>query len=81
MADDGLVLLSGELEELIGRHFAAEDQPVVRETLRSYGALRPGPVTDRVQFDLLHLCAGDVDRVKRLAKMAASDPRDVMVHE
>jgi hypothetical protein len=81
MGQDENASLSSELEELIRIHFDPQAQPAVRATLLSYAAARPGPVTDRVQFDLLHLSAGDADRLKRLTDLAAQDPRDVMSQE
>jgi hypothetical protein len=81
MEQDEDASLSSELEELIRTHFDPQAQSAVRATLLSYAAARPGPVTDRVQFDLLHLSAGDADRLKRLADLGAQDPRDVMSQE
>jgi hypothetical protein len=81
MGQDEDASLSSELEELIRIHFDPQARPGVRATLLSYAAARPGPVTDRVQFDLLHLSAGDADRLKRLADLAAQDARDVMSQE
>jgi hypothetical protein len=78
---DDAVSLSSELEELIRGLYAPQEQSSVRATLMSYAAANPGAVTDRVQFDLLHLGAGDAEQVKRLAGVAAQDPRDVMSGE
>jgi hypothetical protein len=54
------------MEELIRIHYAPQAQSAVRAILLAYAAAGCGPITDRVQFDLLHLGAGDPDRVKRL---------------
>lgn len=81
MANDEGVFLSSEIEELIRIHYAPQAQSAVRAILLSYAVAGRGPVTDRVQFDLLHLGAGDPDRVKRLADLAALDARDVMSQE
>ena len=68
MANDEGVFLSSEIEELIRIHYAPQAQSAVRAILLSYAVAGRGPVTDRVQFDLLHLGAGDPDRVKRLRR-------------
>ncbi len=81
MPHDEAASLSDELEELIGSLYAPLDQSSVRETLMSYAAANPRWETDRVQFDLLHLGAGDAKKVGQLAKVAARDPRDVMSGE
>jgi hypothetical protein len=79
MADDDLISLSSELEELIRTLYTPEAQSDVRDALLEYGAGRPE--ADRVRFDLLHLGAGDVARVQQLAGLAQRDPRDVMKQE
>jgi len=78
---DASVSLSSELAGLIRIHFAPEAHASVRETLLSYAASSHDPEVDRVQYDLLHLGAGNPDKVRRLADVALMDPRDVMVAE
>jgi hypothetical protein len=81
MADEECDSLSAEFEELIRAHYPPGAQSAVRRTLMSYRAAKPGPGTDRVQYDLLLLGAGDAAKLKNLADLAAQDPRDIMQQE
>jgi hypothetical protein len=84
--EDQEKLLSAELEQLLVQLYAPHDQAAVRALLLSYATTRyaasgPSEETDRIQFDLLHLGAGDAGKVRRLAEVATRDPRDVMSGE
>jgi hypothetical protein len=81
MANDDLVSLSIELEELIRAQYAPEVQSVVQAILLSYGTDRSQQAVDRVRFDLLYLGNGDVSRLQQLAILAKQDARDVMSQE
>lgn len=73
--------LSDEMEDLISNYFDPQVQSAARAILLFYAATRPEPATERVLFDLVHLSAGNLDKLKHLAELATEDPRDIMSQE
>lgn len=71
--------LSPAVVEELESQFQGEDRKIVADLLLSYGeeALEAG--AERVRLDILDLCSGEVERVRKLVEMAKTDYRDLLV--
>jgi hypothetical protein len=70
--------ISPEIEEQLAALHRLEDYEAVRAMLLEYGGLSYQREVERVRFDILHVAAGDLTRVRSLVNVANRDPRDVM---
>jgi hypothetical protein len=73
--------ISPAIEEQLAALHRPEDREAVRAMLLEYGELSFQREVERVRFDILHLAAGDLARVRSLINVAKRDPRDVMSSE
>jgi len=81
MTNDPAIPLSEEIQEIVRKQHAPEDQANVCAALLEYCLSRSQSGADRVRFDVLYLAAGDYARVRKLIDTAKRDPRDVMNQE
>lgn len=72
--------LSAELEQMIQSGYPPAVHDAVRAALLDYAESLQWEV-ERVQFDVLYLGKGDLEKVRQLVEVAKRDPRDVCALE
>ncbi len=70
MAEPLPVALSMETEAGISNSFPPQDRAEVRALLLEYGTAAAEREVERVRFDILHLAAGELEKVRRLVALA-----------
>ena len=77
MHPEGFDATADDVEALLARDWDEHARPAVRDLLRS---VDHGPHAEpRVHVAILQLADGDWDRLASMARLATSDPRDVLV--
>jgi hypothetical protein len=71
--------LSPSVVEELESQFQEEDRKKVADLLLSYGEEALEADAERVRLDILDLCCGDVETVRKLVEMAKRDYRDLLV--
>ena len=66
--------------EIIARYWPDVDPDEIIKILDGYGLERYEQGRNRVQIAILKLCAGQIERLPELVKMAKTDYRDVLAY-
>ena len=70
--------LSAEVERVVAREFAPEEQSLARDLLARYGVAAHDREVDRVRGALLSLSQGRLDHLGHYLAIAQHDYRDVL---